>query len=62
MFGSVHKIPRDFDGWESLARNVEKNFVRGWVANDGSKMFLWDDFGEVLLNANHGCVPISVEK
>jgi hypothetical protein len=48
-FGSVHKIPEGFDGWEDLARSVEKNYVRGWVAKDGSLMFLWDDFSKVVL-------------
>lgn len=47
-FGSVGKIPKDFDAWEELARRVEGNYVRGWVAKDGSRMFLWDDFSDVL--------------
>jgi hypothetical protein len=47
-FGSVRKIPNDFDGWERLARKVEHNYVRGWVARDGSRMFLWDDLGNLL--------------
>jgi hypothetical protein len=52
-FGSVHKIPKDFDGWEDLARKVEKNYVRGWTANDGTQMFLWGDLSEVVLSADH---------
>lgn len=47
-FGAVRKIPEDFDGWEQLARGIEDNYVRGWVAKDGSRMFLWDDFNSLL--------------
>ncbi|MGO8736269.1 MAG: hypothetical protein ACLQVM_26140 [Terriglobia bacterium] len=47
-FGAVRKIPEDFDGWEKLARIVERNYVRGWIARNGSRMFLWDNFNEML--------------
>lgn len=47
-FGGLRKIPEDFDGWEKLARKVECNYVRGWIARNGSRMFLWDDFNEML--------------
>jgi len=47
-FGEIRKIPEDFDGWEELTRRIEHNYVRGWVAKDGSRMFLWDDFDDVL--------------
>jgi hypothetical protein len=48
IFGGVRKIPEDFDGWEELARRIESNYVRGWVAKDGNRMFLWDNFYDVL--------------
>jgi hypothetical protein len=48
-FGGFRKIPENFDGWEELARKIEPNYVRGWVARDGSRMFLWDNFNEILM-------------
>jgi hypothetical protein len=47
-FGSIHRLPEDFDDWEELARTNEAYFVRGWVARDGRRMFLWDDFDELI--------------
>lgn len=47
-FGGARKIPEDLDTWEELARRIEHNYVRGWVAKDGSRMFLWDDFSDLL--------------
>jgi len=48
-FGSIAEIPPGFDEWEELAREVECNYVRGWVALDAKCMFLWDDIQELVL-------------
>jgi hypothetical protein len=49
-FGGIHKLPKGFEAYEELARKVENKYVRGWVAKNGSRMFLWDDFDDVLTN------------
>jgi hypothetical protein len=47
-FGGIRRLPRNFHGYEELARRVEHKYVRGWIAKDGERMFLWDDLNEVL--------------
>jgi len=51
-FGGIRRVPGDFDGYEALARRVEHNYVRGWVAKDGSRMFIWDDLGLVVASTS----------
>lgn len=50
-FGGIRRLPRRFDSYEELARKVEHMYVRGWLAKDGNRMFLWDDFDEMLVSS-----------
>jgi hypothetical protein len=52
-FGSIDQIPEDFDEWEQVARTDEANYVRGWVARDGRRMFLWDDVDDLIRKPSH---------